>query len=178
MNKGIDEIPCEYCHVHGDRDAKAVSVQQLHAAFHRQHQQHDGSEIERQFMDDHGTKGEAQSIRNKSKNSKPRYRSVASEKIASSSCSRLASACIVNLSGTRDAAANFCSRSGFAMQSRSAAAMREAVGPSRIIPLRPLSTTFPQSGDEITGRPYACASSCVIANPSESVGRMNTSAFL
>jgi len=35
------------------------------------------------------------------------------------------------------------------------------------MPFRPLSTTLPQNVDEMIGKPYACASSCVIANPSE-----------
>ena len=47
IKERIDEIPCEYCDVDGERDAKAILLQQLYAAFHRQYQQRDGSEIER-----------------------------------------------------------------------------------------------------------------------------------
>jgi hypothetical protein len=47
VQERINEIPSEDCHIDGERDEKAVPVQQLYAAFYREYEQRSGSEIER-----------------------------------------------------------------------------------------------------------------------------------
>src|SRR5215208_3195067 len=49
---------------------------------------------------------------------------------------------------------------------------------SRTTPLKPSRTTSPQCRDATTGSFHDCASNCVNPKPSESVGRINTSASL
>src|SRR6185369_5547462 len=49
---------------------------------------------------------------------------------------------------------------------------------SRITPLKPSRTTSPQYRDATTGNFHDCASSCVKPKPSESVGKIKTSASL
>src|SRR5215203_5474257 len=60
----------------------------------------------------------------------------------------------------------------------SASAIASAETSSRITPLMPSLTTSPQKREAITGTFHDWASSCVNPKPSESVGRINTSASL
>ena len=54
--------------------------------------------------------------------------------------------------------------------------MARGVTSGRVIPLLPCSTTEPQNLEQIMGRCQAAASNCVRPNPSEWVGKRNTSA--
>ena len=104
--KQIDKYHANTVTYTRDRDAKGILVQQLNAAFCRQHHQHDSSEIE---VDSWATANP----KNTSKEVEVERIIITRNcyRVAPRCCSWLASASIVNLWRTPDADANFSSRS-------------------------------------------------------------------
>src|ERR1700752_2971164 len=84
----------------------------------------------------------------------------------------------LNLSSTADLTDIPESVSGDRNKLNNASAIARPETSSRTTPLKPSRTTSPQNRDATTGSFNACASSCVKPKPSESVGKINTSASL